>query len=182
MVVRRTFFISCWIYVAQCSTFSFRKVQFLPATSFTRREDHFISSSKFVPSHNFEDFGSSHNFGSSDFSNYKPSGFGIWNSNQENSFSSFKFESNAVHHITPDFSDGLSYPDPLLLTGQRAKNAASYLYKKELFFHEIPHVNSLLQYQDVRKRNGLVPVKLGSLRLASPWNRFKEHLSNHFYV
>ncbi|XP_044254759.1 uncharacterized protein LOC123005170 [Tribolium madens] len=76
-------------------------------------------------------------------------------------------------HITPDFSDGLEYPDPYLLTGRAAKLAASYLYRKPLFFEEINHVNALLQNQEQRRRSGLAGNKLGSLRNHLPFYRFK---------
>ncbi|EFA02433.2 uncharacterized protein LOC103312736 [Tribolium castaneum] len=76
-------------------------------------------------------------------------------------------------HFTPDFSDGLEYPDPFLLTGRAAKLAASYLYRKPLFFEEINHLDALLYNQEQRRRSGLAGNKLGSLRTQLPFYRFK---------
>ncbi|KAJ8956169.1 hypothetical protein NQ318_020720 [Aromia moschata] len=83
----------------------------------------------------------------------------------------FNIEKNG--HVTPDFSNGLDYPDPLLLTGLAAKRAVSYLYSKELFFGDIPHVRLVLQNQRHRSANGLSGNRLGSLRDQSPFFRFK---------
>ncbi|RZC34276.1 uncharacterized protein BDFB_006912, partial [Asbolus verrucosus] len=83
-------------------------------------------------------------------------------------------------HVTPDFSNGLSYPDPLLLTGRAAKRAASVLYRKPLFFEEINHVESLLSNQEQRRRSGLAGNKLGSLRPHLPFYRFKQDSYRYF--
>ncbi|KAL3265385.1 hypothetical protein HHI36_009591 [Cryptolaemus montrouzieri] len=66
-------------------------------------------------------------------------------------------------HITPDFSNGLDYPDPFLIVGLQAKRAAAILYSKELFFQDIPHSRAIFYNQEQRKRNGLSENKLGSL-------------------
>ncbi|XP_063986449.1 uncharacterized protein LOC135167309 [Diachasmimorpha longicaudata] len=71
---------------------------------------------------------------------------------------------------TPDFSNGLDHPDPLLLTGEAAMIAVRYLYGHgELFFHEIPHVRAILRNQEERRSNGLHENILKSLRPASPF-------------
>lgn len=74
-------------------------------------------------------------------------------------------------HFTPDYSDGLAYPDPYLLLGSRAKQVANYLYSKELFFNDIPHLRALKHNQEERIKNGLEPKKLGSLRGGLPYSR-----------
>ncbi|KAK9872148.1 hypothetical protein WA026_016202 [Henosepilachna vigintioctopunctata] len=74
-------------------------------------------------------------------------------------------------HVTPDFSNGLEYPDPLLLVGPQAKKAATFLYSRELFFGNIPHTRALLNNQNLRERNGLPLHKLGSLNLQSSFWR-----------
>ncbi|XP_066594849.1 uncharacterized protein [Prorops nasuta] len=80
------------------------------------------------------------------------------------------FSSRNTEHVTPDFSNGLDYPDPLLLIGEEAMLAIKYLYGKgELFFTDIPHVRAILQNQEERRRNGLTLNRLGSLRRASPF-------------
>ncbi|XP_050300370.1 uncharacterized protein LOC126738928 [Anthonomus grandis grandis] len=76
-------------------------------------------------------------------------------------------------HITPDFSNGLAYPDPFLRLGPEAKLLAKYLYSKPLFFNQIPHEKSLLYNQEERVKNGLTPHNLGSLRPGTPWYRYK---------
>ncbi|XP_018565183.1 uncharacterized protein LOC108906430 [Anoplophora glabripennis] len=95
-----------------------------------------------------------------------------------NSFG-FSFEENG--YVTPDFSNGLEYPDPLLLTGLAAKRAVRYLYSRELFFGDIPHIRALLRNQEERRSNGLPGNRLGSLREQSPFLRLKKHrrLQNH---
>ncbi|XP_011494006.1 PREDICTED: uncharacterized protein LOC105359187 [Ceratosolen solmsi marchali] len=75
-------------------------------------------------------------------------------------------------HQTPDYSNGLDYPDPLLLRGEAATLAVKYIYGRgELFFHEIPHVRAILRNQEERRRNGLNGNVLSSLRPESPWYR-----------
>lgn len=63
-------------------------------------------------------------------------------------------------------------PDPLLLTGRAAKLAVMYLYSKELFYEDIPHVKAVLNNQRQRHANGLKGNTLGSLRPVSPFHRF----------
>ncbi|KAJ8919277.1 hypothetical protein NQ315_003861, partial [Exocentrus adspersus] len=90
----------------------------------------------------------------------------------------FKLEENG--HVTPDFSNGLDYPDPLLLTGPAAKKAAQYLYSKELFFSNIPHARAMLRNQQERHANGLAGNRLGSLREKSPFYRFRKQTRQNF--
>lgn len=71
------------------------------------------------------------------------------------------------------------YPDPLLLIGLQAKRAAEYLYSKELFFEDIPHVRAILRNQEIRRANGLAGNQLGSLRPTSPFHRYNK---NRIYV
>ncbi|XP_066137579.1 uncharacterized protein [Euwallacea fornicatus] len=136
----------CFCCVQSFPAQFYQSVQFLPpARSFITRADEFHSNVKISNHINFNDVTSvfHHTFGNT-------------------------FEG----HITPDFSDGLSYPDPFLRTGGAAKRIAAYLYRKELFFGEIPHVRILLFNKQKRIDNGLPPHRLGSLRAPSPWYRF----------
>ncbi|XP_008553934.1 uncharacterized protein LOC103575779 isoform X3 [Microplitis demolitor] len=80
------------------------------------------------------------------------------------------FSSQESSHLTPDFTNGLAYPDPLLLTDEAAVSAIRHLYGRTgLFFHEIPHLRSLLRLQQERRLNGLDDNVLGSLRPGSPF-------------
>ncbi|GLV37089.1 hypothetical protein CBL_02080 [Carabus blaptoides fortunei] len=75
-------------------------------------------------------------------------------------------------HITPDYSNGLEYPDPLLLRGKNALIAAKYLYGRgPLFYHQIPHIRALLRNQQERRANGLDGNNLSSNRRGSPFYR-----------
>ncbi|CAH1996299.1 unnamed protein product [Acanthoscelides obtectus] len=74
-----------------------------------------------------------------------------------------------VGYESPDFSNGLDYPDPYLRTGPEAKRMADFLYSKELFFGDIPHQRALLANQELRKQNGLSPNVLKSIRFYSPF-------------
>ncbi|KAF7267318.1 hypothetical protein GWI33_019438 [Rhynchophorus ferrugineus] len=141
--------------------------------SFTRRTDYVSRSNSFDPT--------VHSFGSSqEFSHISP-GFSLWNSNHDDFNSdSFEFDKTFPDSSSSHFES--DYSDPFLLTGQEAKNAASFLYRKELFFDEVPHVRSLLKNQESRQLNGLSPMKLGSLRLVSPWNRFKDDGAHPFNI
>lgn len=120
----------------------------------------------------------------------------VWDGNGFHSEpNSFAFEEHRGH-ITPDFSNGLGmlrflvrtqfmhfvtdYPDPFLLTGPAAKRAASLLYRKPLFFGDIPHVQALIDNQEQRRRNGLAGNKLGSLRPHLPFYRFKKPEFRYF--
>ncbi|XP_017779967.1 PREDICTED: uncharacterized protein LOC108565166 isoform X2 [Nicrophorus vespilloides] len=81
------------------------------------------------------------------------------------------FNGGETHH-TPDFSNGLAYPDPLLLTGLDARRAVNYIYGRgELFYNDIPHARAILRVQEERKLNGLPPNRLGSLNYRSPFYR-----------
>nr|CAH7729235.1 unnamed protein product [Callosobruchus chinensis] len=82
-----------------------------------------------------------------------------------------EFEYDRVGHVSPDFSNGLEYPDPYLKTGPEAKRIADYLYSKELFFGEIPHQRALLANQELRSLNGLPPHVLKSIRFYSPFEK-----------
>jgi len=88
---------------------------------------------------------------------------------------------NSLLHDFPDFSNGLSYPDPYLITGLAAKRAAQYLYSKELFFDKIPHARNLLKLNEKRKDNGLPPNRLGSLSYNSPFYRNAGKNYRNFY-
>ncbi|VEN34907.1 unnamed protein product [Callosobruchus maculatus] len=82
-----------------------------------------------------------------------------------------EIEYDRVGYVSPDFSNGLDYPDPYLKTGPEAKRVADYLYSKELFFGEIPHQRALLANQELRKLNGLPPNVLKSIRFYSPFQK-----------
>ncbi|CAG9762069.1 unnamed protein product [Ceutorhynchus assimilis] len=70
------------------------------------------------------------------------------------------------------YGQGFSEPDPFLITDDvQAKQLAAYLYKKGLFFQDIPHTRGLIYNQNERRKNGLKPNRLGSLRPYSPWLR-----------
>ncbi|KAJ3657970.1 hypothetical protein Zmor_009743 [Zophobas morio] len=105
----------------------------------------------------------------------------FWNNDDiDPNTNSLTFEEHGGH-ITPDFSNGLDYPDPLLLTGSAAKRAVAYLYRKPLFFEDIKHLDALLHKQDERRRNGLSGNKLGSLRPHLPFYRFKKSFYSGFF-
>ncbi|XP_046748320.1 uncharacterized protein LOC124412476 [Diprion similis] len=75
-------------------------------------------------------------------------------------------------HVTPDFSNGLDHPDPLLLTGEEAMLAVKYIYGRgELFYDDYPHARALLRNQEERRINGLHGHVLSSLRPESPFYR-----------
>ncbi|XP_044588493.1 uncharacterized protein LOC123267737 isoform X2 [Cotesia glomerata] len=79
-------------------------------------------------------------------------------------------QDSSQFHSTPDFSNGLAYPDPLLLTDESAASAIRHLYDRTgLFFHEIPHLRSLLRLQHERRSNGLQDNVLSSIRPQSPF-------------
>lgn len=82
------------------------------------------------------------------------------------------YSSQESRHATPDFSNGLEYHDPYLLTGEEAMLAVKYLYDQgELFYDDIPHERALLKNQEERRRNGLHDHILRSLRLTSSFSR-----------
>ncbi|XP_076176843.1 uncharacterized protein LOC143151517 isoform X2 [Ptiloglossa arizonensis] len=82
------------------------------------------------------------------------------------------YSSHESRHTTPDFSDGLEYQDPYLLTGDKAMLAVKYLYGQgELFYDDIPHERALLRNQEERRQNGLHDHILKSLRPSSPFYR-----------
>lgn len=62
--------------------------------------------------------------------------------------------------------------DPYLIQGTEAiaavKRSGSHGH---LYFHEIPHINSLLANQELRQKNNLKPHRLGSIRHTWPYNR-----------
>uniref|UniRef100_A0ABD2XT76 Uncharacterized protein n=1 Tax=Trichogramma kaykai TaxID=54128 RepID=A0ABD2XT76_9HYME len=71
---------------------------------------------------------------------------------------------------SPDFSNGLDYPDPLLLRGEAALRAVSYIYGRgQLYYGDVPHTRALLRLQAERRQNGLRDNLLSSLRPGSPW-------------
>ncbi|XP_034170959.1 uncharacterized protein LOC117600080 isoform X2 [Osmia lignaria lignaria] len=82
------------------------------------------------------------------------------------------YSSRESRHMTPDFSNGLTYHDPYLLTGKKAMLTVKYLYGQgELFYDDIPHERALLRNQEERRRNGLFDLILRSLRTSSPFSR-----------
>ncbi|CAL7936721.1 unnamed protein product [Xylocopa violacea] len=82
------------------------------------------------------------------------------------------YSSRESRHMTPDFSNGLDYSDPYLLTGKKAMEIVKYLYSQgELFFDDIPHERAVLNNQEERRRNGLHDHILKSLRTSSPFYR-----------
>ncbi|XP_014232446.1 uncharacterized protein LOC106656202 [Trichogramma pretiosum] len=73
-------------------------------------------------------------------------------------------------YSSPDFSNGLDYPDPLLLRGDAALRAVSYIYGRgQLYYGDVPHTRALLRLQAERRQNGLRDNLLSSLRPGSPW-------------
>ncbi|KAB0799436.1 hypothetical protein PPYR_07316 [Photinus pyralis] len=84
-----------------------------------------------------------------------------------------KVEIGRDGHITPDFSDGLAYPDPYLVTGGRALAIAKLLYSNEMFYNDFPHVSALLKNQQMRRENGLEEHRLGSSRPSSPFFNYR---------
>ncbi|XP_015172742.1 PREDICTED: uncharacterized protein LOC107064511 isoform X2 [Polistes dominula] len=82
--------------------------------------------------------------------------------------------SQQSRHMTPDYSNGLEYHDPLLLIGPEAMMAVKYLYGRgELFYDDFPHVRAILRNQEERRLNGLHGHILNSLRPSSPF--YKRH-------
>ncbi|KAK2587469.1 hypothetical protein KPH14_003173 [Odynerus spinipes] len=80
------------------------------------------------------------------------------------------YSSRESRHMTPDYSNGLEYHDPLLLTGREAMMAIKYLYGRgELFYDDFPHVRAILRNQEERRENGLHDHILHSLRPSSPF-------------
>ncbi|XP_059061872.1 uncharacterized protein LOC131854747, partial [Achroia grisella] len=62
--------------------------------------------------------------------------------------------------------------DPYLLEGTEAIAAVEKsLLHGHLYFHDIPHINSLLANQELRINNRLQPHRLGSIRHTWPFNR-----------
>ncbi|XP_017891432.1 uncharacterized protein LOC108631777 isoform X2 [Ceratina calcarata] len=82
------------------------------------------------------------------------------------------YSSHESRHVTPDFSNGLKYHDPYLITGRKAMQLVKYLYSRgELFYDDIPHERALLRNQEERSRNGLHGHVLSSLRRTSAFYR-----------
>ncbi|KAK4886358.1 hypothetical protein RN001_002629 [Aquatica leii] len=102
-----------------------------------------------------------------------------WNNRlyASNPFNGLIVEINPDGHVTPDYSDGLAYPDSYLITGPTAKKVAKLLYSRELFYSNYPHISALLRNQQIRRENGLEENRLGSLRRGSPFVHFR-----HQYV
>ncbi|KAL0884063.1 hypothetical protein ABMA27_016088 [Loxostege sticticalis] len=62
--------------------------------------------------------------------------------------------------------------DPYLLEGSEAIAAVTRANRHgHLYFHEIPHIESLLENQELRVRNQLKPHRLGSIRHTWPYYR-----------
>ncbi|XP_043491601.1 uncharacterized protein LOC122517227 isoform X1 [Polistes fuscatus] len=86
----------------------------------------------------------------------------------------FSHNPQESRHITPDYSNGLEYHDPLLLIGTEAMMAVKYIYGRgELFYGDYPHVRAILRNQEERRLNGLHGHILNSLRPSSPF--YKMH-------
>ncbi|CAG9563232.1 unnamed protein product [Danaus chrysippus] len=60
--------------------------------------------------------------------------------------------------------------DPYLIQGSEAV-AASLRAPRGPYFHEIPHIKSLLANQQLRIKNNLTPNRLASIRKTWPYNR-----------
>lgn len=62
--------------------------------------------------------------------------------------------------------------DPYLLEGTDAiaavKRADKHGY---LYFHDVPHIESLLANQEIRVKNNLKPHRIASIRHTWPYNR-----------
>lgn len=61
--------------------------------------------------------------------------------------------------------------DPYLLEGSEAIAAVAKADDNFPFFHLIPHIESLLENQELRVKNKLKPHRLGSIRHTWPYNR-----------
>ncbi|CAH0721579.1 unnamed protein product, partial [Brenthis ino] len=62
--------------------------------------------------------------------------------------------------------------DPYLLEGSEAVAAVvKAKHHGELYFHDIPHIPSLLANQDLRIKNNLEPHRIASIRKTWPFNR-----------
>ncbi|KPJ12555.1 hypothetical protein RR48_06695, partial [Papilio machaon] len=62
--------------------------------------------------------------------------------------------------------------DPYLLEGSEAVAAVRRAdHHGHYFFHDIPHIESLLANQDLRVKNNLKPHRIGSIRHTWPYNR-----------
>ncbi|CAH2979851.1 unnamed protein product [Chilo suppressalis] len=77
------------------------------------------------------------------------------------------------HSISRTDTDTASDPlDPYLLEGSEAIAAVAKANSHgHLYFHEIPHIESLLENQELRIQNKLKPHRLGSIRHTWPYNR-----------
>lgn len=62
--------------------------------------------------------------------------------------------------------------DPYLLEGSEAVAAVQRAKDHgHLYFHEIPHIQSLFENQELRVKNNLKPHIVGSIRHTWPFNR-----------
>ncbi|XP_039745876.1 uncharacterized protein LOC120623742 isoform X1 [Pararge aegeria] len=62
--------------------------------------------------------------------------------------------------------------DPYLLEGSEAVAAVMKSTRHgQLYFHDIPHIESLLANQDLRVKNNLKPHRIASIRQTWPFNR-----------
>ncbi|XP_045763854.1 uncharacterized protein LOC123866370 [Maniola jurtina] len=62
--------------------------------------------------------------------------------------------------------------DPYLLEGSEAVTAVIKSTRHgQLYFHDIPHIQSLLANQDLRVQNNLKPHRIASIRQSWPFNR-----------
>ncbi|XP_072942006.1 uncharacterized protein [Epargyreus clarus] len=68
--------------------------------------------------------------------------------------------------------EGLDPLDPYLLEGSEAISAVRKAsLHGHLYFHDIPHIKSLLDNQELRTKNKLKPHRIGSIRHTWPYNR-----------
>ncbi|XP_038213392.1 uncharacterized protein LOC119833458 [Zerene cesonia] len=84
-----------------------------------------------------------------------------------------KRRSSTGDYINPGVHDEESnYNDPYFLQGSEALAAVekARLHGK-LYFHDIPHITSLLANQELRIKNNLKPNRIGSIRQSWPYNR-----------
>ncbi|XP_050362725.1 uncharacterized protein LOC126781739 isoform X2 [Nymphalis io] len=71
-----------------------------------------------------------------------------------------------------DSGDDKNSEDPYLLEGSEAIAAVAKSTRHGLlYFHDIPHINSLLANQELRIQNNLKPHRIASIRQTWPYNR-----------
>ncbi|XP_045459736.1 uncharacterized protein LOC123670273 [Melitaea cinxia] len=69
-------------------------------------------------------------------------------------------------------ADDSNNEDPYLLEGSEAIAAVAKSTRHgHLYFHDIPHINSLIANQELRIKNNLKPHRIASIRKTWPYNR-----------